>query len=314
MSYLVAGTLVPDAPPPVEVVPPKWPGIEAMKWYGWDGSEWDLRDVSRGVVFADEDVEGLWFPEIDRHTSRAQGIPGTRWRGWDVSERDVFWPLLVFSRAGSREWLIHNDALMRTFHPERPGIWLVQTALGTRRLRCRFNGGVGRFGRDPSMAGWHVYGVKLVAEDPYWVGDEVTITWESAGGGREFLPGSDSEDGFFLAGPYTSGAATVTNPGDVDAYWRHILRGPIDAGAKVGVSGKVIVFGAPVAAGDMVTIDTRPDRLTITDATGASLFGSVTGAALFPPVPAGRDVPVMIEFSGAGNITSTFEPSYLRAF
>lgn len=316
MSYLVYGSAVAEPPPPPPV-PIDWPGIESMQWIGWDGSVWDLKDAAGGVVLANEDVTGLWFPPIERHTSKSQSIPGTRHRGWDVDERGVFWPLLVYSRAGSREWLLRNDAFMRTMHPGKTGIWQVTTILGSRRLRCRFDGGTGTFSRDPAKVGWQIYGVKMVAEDPFWMGEDVSITWQSTGATaaeRDFWPDNDAEDGFYLSGAFTSGSAVVTNPGDVDAYWRHILTGPINAGAEIGVAGETLTLGAPVAAGQSVAIDTRPDRLTMIRNDGVSLYMTANSRASFPPLPAGTDVPVIIRFSGDGSVQSTFAPSYLRAF
>lgn len=314
MSILIAGTgvVVPGAPPPAAPVN-LWPGVTDMTWVGWDGSRWPLLSIASGAVLVNEKVKGLGFPDFLRYASKAQGVPGSRWRGWDVDERDVFWPLMVFSDGGTDAWLRHNAALMATFRPDRTGTWIVTTSLGTRRLRCRLAKIDDAFDVDPSRVGWFVYGIGLVAEDPYWRGDAESITWRAQGQSRAFLP-KLGETGFWLSSSFTAGSARVSNRGDVDSYPVHELAGPINAGAKVGVGGSTVTVPFAVPSGQSLTIDTRPDRLTVTDQAGTSRFPDLTGDVAFPPIPAGEDVPITVEFSGAGTITTTFEPAFWRAF
>lgn len=303
----------PGTPPPVPP-PPAWTGITSMTWTGWDGSVWPLLDFTSGAYLVDEAVRGLGMPEFVRHTSSAQSVPGSRWRGWDVDEREVFWPVAVSSTASTRAWVNTHDAFMRTMRPDKTGVWEVTTHRGARRLRLRFkDDSGGPMDVDPSLTGWLVYGLRLVAEDPYWRGDPITYTWVSDQGKRAFLPAA-GQTSFRLTSAFTAGAAQVTNPGDVDSYPVHVFTGPLNSGAKVGVGASTVTVPFAISAGDSLTIDTRPDRLTVVDAASTSRFVDLTGDLAFAPIPPGEVVPLTVVFTGAGSISTSFEPAHFRGF
>lgn len=313
MPVLAYGTSVPTPAPPPPLYRP-WTGIDGMTWTGWDGSVWDLLSLTSGVVLLNDDVRGLGTPEFTHHTSQAHGVPGARWRGWDTEPRSVLWPVMIYHGGGSREWLRHHDQFMRTLRPDRTGTWEVRSVMGRRRLACRLDSdGSDAYPVDPALLGWHVYGLRLVAHSPWWVGDAVSLTWRAVSPTqRAFLPAA-GQQGFYLTNPFTAGSAEVTNPGDADAFPVWTLRGPISAGATVGTQGSHATVTFSLAMGEWLRIDTNPDRLTVEDATG-SRFADLTGDVGFPPIPPGRDIPLTVNFQGAGSIEATFSPAYYRAF
>lgn len=288
----------------------RWPGVTAMTWTGADGRVWDLLRGTDGVVLLESGIRGLAMPEIRRHTSSSPSLAGTRWRGWRVEEREVFWPVLVWSEDSTRDWLQRDSAWWGSLHPERLGVWEVTTArAGRRRLSLRFTGdGEHSFPVDPARLGEAVYGVRLVAEQPLWEGDDTLSSW-SLSEQAAFFPGPP----FWIGSAYTLATATLTNPGDVPAYAVWTVQGPFTS-ARVGMPGATVSVPFGLPDGAALTIDTRPHVMSAVDSSGADRTRDL-GAAAFAPVPAGYRMPLDLALGGqGGRITASLTPLFLRAW
>jgi len=298
--------------PPVETA--AWPGFAAMTWTGQDGSEWDMMGSSG--IYLGMGVRGLTMPPVDRFVSTSPALAGSRWRGARTLERDVFWPLLMWSDEGSEAWVQHDRAFWSTMRPDTTGVWTVRQPNGlARSLRCRYVDDSDHATEiDPTGSGWEVYGIHLVAEQPYWEGDPVTRTWTN----DAFVPFFGGSAGakapsFFISSGSSLVSATVSNPGDVDAYPVYTVTGPVDS-VSVGYAGNTVSLGA-VPAGQQRIIDTRPDRLTVTDANGVDKWSELTGDPQFDaPIPPGESVPLSLSMVGSGTVSLTLTPLYYRAW
>lgn len=316
------------APPPAAPVNP-WPGMR-MTWEGWDGSLWDLTDPETSGVSLQAGVRGLLTPAFRRHTTSSPAVPGARNRGYSTDERSVFWPVKVFQDTGSQAWIDHDAAFWRTFHPERTGVWTVTQPSGkARSLRCRFVEAQDGLDIDPSLMGWAVYGIGLVAEQPYWTGDVVT---------REFVP-SDPVP-FFPGPPFTISegslqrSAAIDNPGDEPAYLTWWLNGPTTGTFGVGArvvdvpfeisEGRTLVLDGSPTARTALEIASPPADLALTEQltlvqerlrTGATDRTRELGASSkWGPVPAGTAVPLSVDAVGAGTIRAFLTPQHHRAW
>lgn len=291
-----------------------WSGLAAMTWTGWDGTEWDLLGENGGVFLTRDGVRGLHMPRVDRYTNVSPALAGSRWRGSRTLEREVFWPLFIYSDSGSQGWVKYDRAFWRTMHPDKPGTWSVTSAFGeTRTLQCRFaDDGDMEMTSDPSQRGWDVYPISLIAEQPYWAGPAVTQSWVD-GGVVPFF-GADGTGGppFNISSGNTLSTATMPNPGDVDAYPVWTITGPSTA-VSVGVGDKVVEYNAVISPGNTITIDTRPDRLTVVDQDGIDRLSGL-GEASFAPIPAGEAVSLSLAMTGTGSVSAALQPLYFRAF
>lgn len=171
-----------------------------MTWVGWDGLEWDLTDPGSGVFLRGEGVEGLNMPTHQAWVGASPATHGQYYRGHVVEPRPVFWPVHVYSDAGSVEWLERDRAFWRSMHPGKHGKWSVTTTGGTRSLSCRFvDDGRHAFPMDPMFRGWASYGVSLIADNPFWTGEPVRRTWAQS-----------TAQGFYNTVPVTFTVATDT--------------------------------------------------------------------------------------------------------
>jgi hypothetical protein len=295
--------------------PVLWTGM-AMKWIGWDGSEWSLTHAGSGTVMM-PGVRGLSMPPVIHHRAAHASVPGARWRGHTIGVREVFWPLQVYSDDGSEEWVQRDRAFWKTLNPSKTGEWIVTAPDGsTRTLRLRFlNDSEFSLDGDVVKAGWANYGITLAAEQPYWEGESIDRLWEN-GTEVPFFPVAGAP-AFGLSPSNVLTLATLENPGDVGAYlvWR--VYGPV-TNATVGVNGRNITIPFTIAAGDVVEINTSPTAQT-------AMMGPVSGPLTtdktmslgtidFAPLPPGEISSLSLTISGAGRISASFSPLYYRAW
>lgn len=295
-----------------------WEGLSFV-WSGWDGSVWDLTDPAGGVALLLDGVEGLHNPKLTRYTSQSRAVPGNRLRGWRANARDVFWPVLLWAD-GSDGWRERNNDFWSTIHPDKPGVWTVGAGESSRSLLLTgvFDDAYA-YEHDPFRKGWAEYPVPLEAAQPYWEGEEIVRgPWRTADP-ASFFPGPP----FTISSGAAFGAASIPNPGDVEAYGVWWVRGPLSS-IELGVGSTAITVPFSVAAGKMLRIDTDPRRPTATlgnavdyddldDFTGTDQT-SALGLQSYAAVPPGAKVNLHVEGTGSGEISFHLRPLYFRAF
>jgi hypothetical protein len=294
-------------PVPEDVAERIWFGPD-MTWTGANGDTFSLRFGS-GVCLLPDDIVGLLSAPHELRTSATPARGGSRLRDVTVGEREVFWPLMVYSVAGSRAWQELNDRFNATLDPERPGVWQVTRADGsTRRLNVYFKGDGGSIGYRTLMSGWVPTPVSGVALDPWWYGVEQY---------RRFKQ-SDADGG--LAGPgrpigsrATVDSAEIDNPGDVPSFPRWVISGPttsVTVGVTIDGVVRSITVPFTLTEGQQVVIDT--DSHSVRDQSGASRRAELS-SAFFVPIPPGRGIPLTMSMTGTGLVECFLPTRYRRA-
>ncbi|WXW93154.1 minor tail protein [Arthrobacter phage BrayBeast] len=300
---LVYGTPLVAPPPPVS------PWVRSgMVWTGWDGSEWNLSDPAGGV-FITGDVEGLGMPTHQAWVGESPAVHGQYYRGHVVEPRSVFWPIYLYSDAGTDEWMDLDRAFWRSLQPGKHGKWSVTTLRGgTRSLSCRFvDDGRHAFPRDPMVRGWASYGVTLVADSPFWTGEPVRRTW------------SDGEESDIFAqrmplkivSGSQLGSAKMTNEGDLEAWPVWTIKGPLSS-VTVGVDGATVQWNVALTGSDILVIDTDP-TVQCAWLNGVDVTSQL-GTANFAPIPAGHEMPLSLTMAGTGSVEASISPRFYRAW
>lgn len=239
----------PYTPPPLQQL---WQPMP-QQWEGWDGSVWDLVEPDLSGVALQPGVRGLLMPPVKRHVSRSAGVHGTRHKGYRVDERDVFWPLRVFTDTSSSAWVAHDAALWSTLMPGRTGTWRVFSPDGSSRtLTLRFRSVDEGLDIDPALMGWALYGIHLVAEDPFWVGPRISKVFTAASP-QPFFPGPP----FTVSEGSLLTSAAIANPGDEPAWAEFWVQSSTEA--TVGVDERVVVVPFEVTESRMLVIQTSPE-------------------------------------------------------
>ena len=302
--------VAPPALPPSAVSP--WSRM-SHEWVGWDGSSWMLSDPKSGVFLTQEGVEGLAMPPaVDWVSPGSPGLHGQEFTGWVAEARPVFWPIFLFHDSGSKYWQERDTAFWRSLRRGEYGTWRVTTTAGTRELRCRFSDDGGHtFDRDPHYFGWASYGVSLMADDPFWKGPSVRRSWKQ-GDPVQFFGGALGKAPLFhiMSGSQLS-TATMTNEGDVDAWPRWTVTGPLSS-VSVGVGDAQVSWSGTLLEGQVLTIDSDPrDQTAFID--GVDVTADL-GAYDFAPIPPGEDRSLSLTMSGTGTVTAEITPRYFRAW
>lgn len=277
-------------------------------WVGWDGSEWDLSHGLSGLSLM-AGARGLLEPPIVRYSTKPGAINGSLHRGSIYDERDCFWPLKVFNGDGSQAWLAHNRAFWQTMDKDRPGSWVVTQPSGEKRtLSVRFNGlSEDALDDDLGLVARQLFGINLVAENPFWMGEPLVQTFNNAAP-QSFYGGSGG-GGFgppyYLSAGVTIATATISNVGDVDVWPVWTVRGPSTDAVVNGVG-----FPMDLTAGQWVRINTDPTDQVAVDHAGVDRTAELTNFNNFAEIPRGQTVPLTITMSGAGSVSVEVTPAY----
>lgn len=287
------------------------PWCETLTWIDPDGDEYELtQDTDHAVL---EGITGRGMPPIRTVVQRVPQQPGTRTRSKLHDAREVAVPLAFFDTALNEVRAILRGE-MRRFDPTRGESTLrVLTVEGVERdLFCHYIGGFEvdeappSRGVSPDQA--HQSGVLvLYADDPYWYGTTpFTEEWdlETASGG--FFPIPNPSTGSFITLVASEVFATVTiDPdADVESWPVWTITGPGESPVLTNLlTGDSLDLsangGLTIAAGETVTIDTRPYMKSVTLNDGTNLYPYLTdaGSDFWPLQPTSQQVEIAM--SGA---------------
>jgi len=291
----------PDVPPPN--IPAKYSNHYLLT--GADGSEWDL---CNGPVFITEGASGFGTPKPENRWKESPAIDGAVWAGARVPQRTLTLPLSIEAR-DSLPWRDIYDAFFAAIDDEAT-LTVTTPDARSRSIDIRYDDGADiEVEVDPLLRRQALYPLSFIAGDPYWHGQPVARAYKT-GDPQPLFPGPP----FHIIPSNVLGSATVTNPGDVDAWPQWEVLGPFD-GFTVGLGDSRVSYTGPVAAGERVIIDMDPHMLTIRDGKGNDQWDGVTEAD-FAAVPPG-DVHLDLSLSGASlstRIRLSFVPRYRRAW
>lgn len=295
-------------PPTIYLPAPPDPGRVnyVLWWEGWDGTNWSLSDEMSGLVLM-RGVRGLGRVSQENHRDDHQALAGSRYRDFRAVNREIYLPVHIYSEGDSDAWVKHNRAFTRTMRAGTTG-WLhiIHPDGSHRRIEARYDKGLEEaYEMDPAFFGWATYGIYLTAEQPYWESFEpVGDIWRSPD--PVFFFGGGSEPGygppFGISDEQNVSTATITNPGDVEAWPRWVYRGPATS-ATVGVGGRTVEIPLALSGGESITLDLNPYEQTAIKRTALGAETDVTsqlGSFDFAPIPAGESVPLDIELVGTG--------------
>jgi hypothetical protein len=305
-TYVVyASDTITLPPPPL----PKWEGLTHL-WTGWDGTTFDLTEGSAGVFMLLDGVTGMHLPEFDQHLDEYASVDGGRYRGTRTRVRHPSWTIGIFGE-DSRAWRDRDTAFWRTLDPDRPGLWSIRDPEGrVRTLVCRLRSSSEHtYDRDPHEAGWSVYTVDLLAEQPYWQGPPVRSPRWAHEESVDFTGPTDAAPPFYVSGASMIGEARLTNEGDVEAWLTWDVEGPVDS-VQIEAAGGSLAYGS-VPAGEMLRITTDPSepvaRIGTADVTGQVEPWDPR------PIPPGETSEVGITLVGTGAVQARFVPRFRRA-
>ncbi|MCW2873345.1 phage tail domain-containing protein [Actinacidiphila oryziradicis] len=159
---------------------------------------------------------------------------------------------------------------------------------------------------DASKSGltWASYVVTFQAPDPFWtdsVANHMQFGGVSGSAGVPPMPPVSLNPSTVL------GAATVTNSGDADAYPVWTITGPGTPTLTNSTTGLSFGLDAALGAGEVVTVDTRPQQQSAVDGVGANRWADLTRVnprALWALVPGDNQLNLQLTGAGVGSLIS----------
>lgn len=300
---------------------------KAVTWTSAAGTVITLTDSAHGYVST---TGRTGFGPVDAQVVSDQMWDGSSLvRAHRVQPRVITVPLYV-QGPDTATYLARLRALQATFrHPPDPATGLpvpgritVLLPDGSQRSAGAYYQGGGTVTEsdvDDVAATWcSLPNLQFYAPVPTWEGAPVSRTWQlaAAGAGVPPLPP------VLLGAGSVLGTATVTNPGDTDAYPVWTLTGPGMPTVTNLDTGQSFAFTSSVPAGTTVTVDCRPPEiapatgLTAVDGSGTDWWPSLADYPDFWSLPPGL-TNLSVSVSGAtaaSGVTVTFAPRYLAAW
>lgn len=260
-------------------------------------------------VFAVWNVSGRFSPPAE---FEEEGIPegdGARLLAVHHGPNDIVLPVWL-QAATQAELRTSVRALVSSMNPKRgDGTLRITSPLGDQReVVCRVVTGLEGAERIGDTTGDAAQMLPLVfrAHDPYWqdAADTMSGPWTVGSSPGSFFPMFPVR----LASSEVFAQVTVVNSGDEDAWPVWTITGPGLNPKLVNLTtGKTLNLASyTIAAGEVVTIDTRPtgaSRKTVTSSTAGNLYSKVTGA-LWPFVRGSNSVSIEM---GGGTAASSVQ-------
>lgn len=246
-------------------------------------------------------------------------VSGAFWRGVRALPRELFLPIVI--RDVNRDQLLaKRRALVKALSPVNGNECVIASSWpdgSIRRIRCRYVDGFDAGEQGPGEYGVTVmrYGLRFIADDPYFYGDEITEQYSLAPQTRTELP-IPGTDTFYevVSTPLLAAGSVIFNAGDVDAYpvWQFI--GPFtQIIAENETSGKTftILYTAATST-NTLSLVTEPGQSYLVDETGVNKWDSlVAGYQLWPLVSGNNIVNITLTGPTTDSIAIlTYNPLY----
>jgi len=238
---------------------------------GWDGSVWDLRNGP--IRMTSDGVEGLASMTFEVFVQETAARHGQRMTGWRGKPRDFLLPILVGPFPDDKSWYALTKMWWRLMRPDKYNTLEVTAPDGTvRSLDIRFvDDGGGSSKRDPSIALIETFGVRYVADNPWFYGRDFGRTFGAGDptsqtsnvnffGGKPVTPGTNGlGTPLVLAPSQRKTSNDYTNPGDDDA-WPTFYFGQMNRFRAAIGDGIVSATSLIVNAGEGLRVETNPLR------------------------------------------------------
>jgi len=267
-----------------------------------------LNDRAAGYRVMRARTKGLLAPPYRASTTSYAGLDGTELTELTADARPVALDLKV-EADNVLELRARVHALVRALRPKAgAGVLTVTDEAGVAlSIGLRYTGGLEGADELRNDGAWRGL-PPFAADDPWWYGNEEAIP--------ALLPPSR---GFFPVFPLRFPGSTidvrgdVVNAGDGDSSPVWTVQGP-GVGPRFTnyTTGRAIALSSTLAAGQSLTVDTRPGHQAVTRSDGTNLFGDLaTAPAMWQLAPGVNDVGVtMTGATGASAVLGTSRPRY----
>lgn len=289
-----------------------------------EGEEIPLTDFTNsrwpGIVMM-PGATGLDAPPFELHSDDSPNLDGGIFRDARAVAREIMVPIYLhgIDRRTIRDL---KSRLVSNLNPKK-GYCVLKFIEGDgvpRYLKCYYKNGMeGSEATDQAGFTWKKFGIQLTAYDPYFYSDDVQVASWEFGGGEPFL---SNTEGFYPlrinAGMVSGSEVIVQNPGDVEAWPRWELTGPIRGFKFTSPTGQSFGVTAPqdgsntVPGGRTLTVDTRPGFKSLRDDLGTNYWPDLDPNPELWAIPEGESTCTVdiVPGSSTAKVRLVFQPRY----
>ena len=185
-----------------------------------------------------------------------------------------------------------------------------------RYMNCRYREGWSGDGNEENQFSHYIRAaLRFYAADPFWYDLSPVALWTTNPITTAIFFGATFFPIAFQASAGNA-SATLTNNGDVPAWPVFAITGPGTRFVATNTTtGKVLDVNATLAAGDTLTIDTRPRTRSVKDGAGVNRFAYLTaGSSLWGLAPGANEVTLAITSgTAASGFSMAADVPYLTA-
>jgi hypothetical protein len=291
---------------------------------GPDGDRVDLRN-DPNIVALDTGIHGLRHGPVETFTRSSASLSGQLRTGYRALPRDITLPIDVHSEAGPLDWLAKQRRADRLFRVHREStLYVTAPGGGTRHIVVRRDDDEGdSLDRDPTLEDALTTVYELVADGGWFHGERVLVEFDEADDSpRDFYDpdrtGVSAGPAFIMTEDVFTGKASVTNPGDVEAWGVWEFDGPHTA-LRVTVDGQVIARTRELAVGHTLIVDTRDGEKVAwlrrgPDGTPLENVTDTFTSLQFASIEEGDTADVRVAVTGSGAARVWLEPRYFEGF
>jgi hypothetical protein len=279
-----------------------------------DGSSHVLGDAT-GIYLA-VGAKGLGMPSLSVNSDKLPYAPGSRLRRIATPPSKVDLPLFIqAASAAALEQLLDNLSgwvLPGTENDDEPStvrFQVLATDGTSREIEGVCLGGLDNEDTVEAMGDtWQNLVLSFEVSDPYWQDTtDTTHTFTSGAGVRSwwaYWPYDLTPSNVFAE-------ETISQTGQIETWPVWTITGPGSTPTLANLTtGASLELDVTLAAGDVVTIDTRPRQKTVTNQNGVNLFPSLSAASELWALAKGSNT-LRVGMSSA-TIASALSLSYRR--
>ncbi|MGC9439254.1 phage tail domain-containing protein [Streptomyces sp. WG5] len=287
-----------------------------------EGEEIALTDFSGsrwpGIILM-PGATGLDAPPYELHSDDSPNLDGGIFRDARAVSREIMIPVYLHG-IDRRTVRSLKSRLVSALNPKK-GYCILKFVEGDaipRYLKCYYKSGMeGSETVDQAGFTWKKFGLQFTAYDPYFFSDDVQVAQWIFGTGEAFLG-----DPFFPlklnAGIVSGSEVLVQNPGDVQAWPRWELTGPIKGFTFSSPDGSSFGITPPVdgtdvvAGGRTLVVDTRPGFKSLKDDQGTNYWPLLDDNPQLWAIPEGESTCTVDIVPGSANakVRLVFQPQY----
>ena len=251
---------------------------ELLSWIDVSGTETTLNGETNYRALVGR--QNFFMPPVSIISQQVPMQPGVRDKYVQIGAGDPKLPVLVYA-VDEPTLAMARRALVFAMNPLRGSGTLRSTAQdgAVRDLVCRLVTGLeGDESAQNRTPGSFLAPLEFEAADPFWYDRDYTSLSFTTGASVLFL--SSPFLGPHLSSSGISSNFSVYNSGDVEAWPIWTITGPGNTITLAnGTTGKSLVLSITLAAGQVLTIDTRPGHKTVVRENGSNQFATVSSTS-----------------------------------